>query len=316
MVNKKLFELVSSSDNAKDLDLNSVMEVLRQYLAHSSVNTKVAVLRWIHHLFTEIHDEMADHAVVLFPVLLSVLSDGADEVVLQGLEVLAEIVKASDRDLETKNMQYRKLLISLLNLFNEDKTFLENSGSLIIRQLCVLLNAELIFRTFADIIMEETMNIRFASTMVRALNLILLTSPELFELRSSLRNITNQVRFLKSSLDFVVLIILSLFSEICFSIRVSLPVLVQLSHFHVIPVLVIPVLPTCLSTRYSLVSTFIATQWQRQRTLNCQSLLYSGNLEITMEFLVEIDKLVQLIESPIFACKSRYSQIQSNRLHP
>lgn len=196
MVNKKLFELVSSSDNAKDLDLNSVMEVLRQYLAHSSVNTKVAVLRWIHHLFTEIHDEMADHAVVLFPVLLSVLSDGADEVVLQGLEVLAEIVKASDRDLETKNMQYRKLLISLLNLFNEDKTFLENSGSLIIRQLCVLLNAELIFRTFADIIMEETMNIRFASTMVRALNLILLTSPELFELRSSLRNIKNQVRFL------------------------------------------------------------------------------------------------------------------------
>lgn len=204
MVNKKLFELVSSSDNAKDLDLNSVMEVLRQYLAHSSVNTKVAVLRWIHHLFTEIHDEMADHAVVLFPVLLSVLSDGADEVVLQGLEVLAEIVKASDRDLETKNMQYRKLLISLLNLFNEDKTFLENSGSLIIRQLCVLLNAELIFRTFADIIMEETMNIRFASTMVRALNLILLTSPELFELRSSLRNITNQVRFLRRSLDFVV----------------------------------------------------------------------------------------------------------------
>lgn len=203
-MNKKLFELVSSSDNAKDLDLNSVMEVLRQYLAHSSVNTKVAVLRWIHHLFTEIHDEMADHAVVLFPVLLSVLSDGADEVVLQGLEVLAEIVKASDRDLETKNMQYRKLLISLLNLFNEDKTFLENSGSLIIRQLCVLLNAELIFRTFADIIMEETMNIRFASTMVRALNLILLTSPELFELRSSLRNITNQVRFLKWSLDFVV----------------------------------------------------------------------------------------------------------------
>lgn len=29
---------------------------------------------------------------------------------------------------------------------------------------------------------------------------------------------------------------------------------------------------------------------------------FSGDLEITMEFLVEIDKLVQLIESPIFAC--------------
>lgn len=194
MVNQKLFELVSSSnDVAKDLELNSVMEVLRQYLAHSSVNTKVAVLQWIHHLFTSIHDEMTSHAVVLFPVLLDVLSDGSDLVVLQGLEVLAEIVKASDRDPETKNLQYRKLLLSLLNLFSEEKHFLENKGALIIRQLCVLLSPELVFRTFADIIMDETSNIKFASTMVRTLNLILLTSSELFELRSTLRNITNPV---------------------------------------------------------------------------------------------------------------------------
>lgn len=193
VVNKKLFELVSSSTDIKDLELKSVMEVLRQYLAHSSVNTKVAVLQWIHHLFTEIHDEMTGHAVVLFPVLLDVLSDGSDEVVLQGLEVLAEIVKASDRDPETENLQYRKLLLSLLNLFSEEKTFLEYKGALIIRQLCVLLNPELVFRTFADIIMVETGNIKFASTMVRTLNLILLTSSELFELRTTLRNIKEPV---------------------------------------------------------------------------------------------------------------------------
>ena len=29
----------------------------------------------------------------------------------------------------------------------------------------------------------------------------------------------------------------------------------------------------------------------------------SGQLEVTVDFLVEIDKLVQLIESPIFTCK-------------
>ena len=29
----------------------------------------------------------------------------------------------------------------------------------------------------------------------------------------------------------------------------------------------------------------------------------SGDLEVTVEFLTEIDKLVQLIESPIFTCK-------------
>jgi Vacuolar protein 14 C-terminal Fig4p binding len=29
----------------------------------------------------------------------------------------------------------------------------------------------------------------------------------------------------------------------------------------------------------------------------------SGSLEVTVEFLIEIDKLVQLIESPIFTCE-------------
>jgi Vacuolar protein 14 C-terminal Fig4p binding len=30
---------------------------------------------------------------------------------------------------------------------------------------------------------------------------------------------------------------------------------------------------------------------------------YSADLEITVSFLVQIDKLVQLIESPVFTCK-------------
>lgn len=180
-------------NNLKNLDLDSVMEVLRQYLGHSSVHTKVAVLKWIHHLFTEIHEEMSIHSVSLFPVLLGVLSDSSDDVVLQGLVVLAEIINSTSADDEYKQKQYRKFLVSLLNLFSEEKSFLENKGSLIIRQLCVLLNAELIYRTFAEIICEETTNIKFASTMVRTLNTILLTASELFDLRNSLKDIRNKV---------------------------------------------------------------------------------------------------------------------------
>lgn len=99
IVNKNMLELVSSkadkSQVFSNLDLESVMEVLRQYLAQSSVETKVAVLKWIHHLFTEAKDEMALYATSLFPVLLSILSDNSDEVVLQGLIVLAEIVNST-----------------------------------------------------------------------------------------------------------------------------------------------------------------------------------------------------------------------------
>lgn len=193
-VNKNMLQLVSSKENKTNnlmnLDLDSVMDVLKQYLTHNSVHTKVAVLKWIHHLFTEFHNEMSVHATSLCPVLLSVLSDNSDEVVLQGLVVLAEIVN-STKDNEFNQTQYRKFLLSLLNLFQEEKPFLENRGSLIIRQLCVLLNAEYIYRTFAEIITNENINIKFASTMVRTLNMILLTSSELFDLRNSLKDIRN-----------------------------------------------------------------------------------------------------------------------------
>lgn len=33
-----------------------------------------------------------------------------------------------------------------------------------------------------------------------------------------------------------------------------------------------------------------------------KNVYFSGNQDITLDFLVEIDKLIQLIESPVFAC--------------
>lgn len=131
----------------------------------------------------------------------------------QGLSVLAEIVNSThSKDDKISQTQYRKFLVSLLTLFSEEKPFLENRGAFIIRlvqfslkqqqfftvsfsfrQLCTLLNAEFIFRIFAEIINEEVSNLKFASTVVRTLNTILLTSSELFELRSLLRDIKNEV---------------------------------------------------------------------------------------------------------------------------
>uniref|UniRef100_A0A1A9V0R9 Vacuolar protein 14 C-terminal Fig4-binding domain-containing protein n=1 Tax=Glossina austeni TaxID=7395 RepID=A0A1A9V0R9_GLOAU len=61
-----------------------------------------------------------------------------------------------------------------------------------IQKLCVLLNAEYIYLTFSGIIAEEVINLKFASLIVGLLNSILLTSSELFELRSVLRDIHNE----------------------------------------------------------------------------------------------------------------------------
>ena len=60
------------------------------------------------------------------------------------------------------------------------------------RQLCVLLSAEDIYRSFAELLLQES-NLKFASLMVETLNTILLTTSELFELRSRLRNLSSSV---------------------------------------------------------------------------------------------------------------------------
>lgn len=46
-------------------------------------------------------------------------------------------------------------MINLLELFSTDRRLLETRGSLIIRQLCLNLNTERIYRTFAEILEKE-----------------------------------------------------------------------------------------------------------------------------------------------------------------
>lgn len=125
-VNLNMFGLISSKEEKERafqyLDLDSVMKVLQQYLIQGSVDTKVAVLQWIHHLFTQAENEvisiskwinlkilgqinspldfrfkMSTHAISLYPVLFETLSNNSDEVVIQGLTVLAEIVNCTNK---------------------------------------------------------------------------------------------------------------------------------------------------------------------------------------------------------------------------
>jgi hypothetical protein len=46
-------------------------------------------------------------------------------------------------------------MVNVLELFSTDRRLLETRGSLIIRQLCLHLNAERIFRTLAEILEKD-----------------------------------------------------------------------------------------------------------------------------------------------------------------
>ncbi|KAG5896407.1 hypothetical protein JTB14_022492 [Gonioctena quinquepunctata] len=250
--------IVNEEQIQNELNLFSVVEVLTQYLMHSSIQTKVAVLKWIHDLYTKLPNKMVEYIDVLFPALQRTLSDESDQVVQQCLVVIAEVISSPKTTTANgDNTYYHKFMVSLLLSFSIDRRLLDERGSFIIRQLCVLLNAEDIYKTLAQILVKET-NCKFSSLMVEQLNMILLTSSELYDLRNSLKNLkTEESRSL----------FCCLYETWCHNpvATVALCLLTQ-SYSHV-----------------------------------CDLIKLFGNLEVTVDFLMEIDKLVQLIESPVFA---------------
>nr|CAD7585743.1 unnamed protein product [Timema genevievae] len=244
-------EVVGDVMEEEQLDLPSLVDVLTKHLHHTSVATKVSVLRWIYHLYIKIPTKMFPYIEKLFPELRRALSDSSDEVVQQDLEVLAEIISSpsitsssDDADSENQlpanshgmNPYFSKFVISL--------------------QLCILLNSEDIYTTLSMILKTEE-NVKFASIMVENLNTILLTSSELFDLRMKLKDMNTEESYK---------LFRCLYESWCHD-----------------PVATVAL---CLLTQnYSHACDLIRT---------------FGSLEVTVDFLTEIDKLVQLIESPIF----------------
>ena len=174
-------------------------------LGSDYVPTKMASLRWINMLLEKVPAEMNKYiekvreregetprsrskkitnintAAQLLPSLLKTLADDADAVVLLVLQVLSRISLAVG--------EFSRVLNALLKLFSTDRRLLEIRGSLVIRKLCVLLNAKVVYIQTAAVLSSASneFSLEFISTMVQTLNLILLTAQELQALRDILK---------------------------------------------------------------------------------------------------------------------------------
>lgn len=71
------------------------------------------------------------------------------QVVKHDLQLLAQISASSE------DSYFTSFMVNVLELFSTDRRLLETRGSLIIRQLCLHLNAERIFRTIAEILEKD-----------------------------------------------------------------------------------------------------------------------------------------------------------------
>lgn len=212
--------------------------------------TRVAALKWLLMLHQKAPRKILSMDDGTFPALLKTLSDPSEEVIKHDLQLLAQISSSSEEG------YFKAFMNSLLELFSTDRRLLDQRGSLIIRQLCMSLNTERIYRSFAEILEKEE-DLEFASIMVQKLNIILITSPELVEFRKRLKNLESKD------------------GQALFSILYR-------SWCHN----AVAVLSLCL----------LAQAYEHASNL----LQIFADLEITVQLLVQIDKLVQLIESPVF----------------
>uniref|UniRef100_A0A6N2KRK8 Vacuolar protein 14 C-terminal Fig4-binding domain-containing protein n=1 Tax=Salix viminalis TaxID=40686 RepID=A0A6N2KRK8_SALVM len=166
------------ADPAEGFDVGAILSIARRQLSSEWEATRIEALHWISTLLNRHRVEVLSSLSDIFDTLLKALSDPTDEVVLLVLEVHACIAK----DLQ----HFRQLVVFLVHNFRIDHSLLEKRGALIIRRLCVLLDAERVYRELSTILEGEA-DLDFASIMVQVLNFILLTSSELADLRDLLK---------------------------------------------------------------------------------------------------------------------------------
>ena len=143
--------------------------------------TRLMALRWINFLLHIDQSEVLPQVDQLLPTLFNVMVGSSDQVVLESLTVQSSFAVSS----ETHFKQYILRLVAGFQA-PQGAELLQRRGSMVLRRLCVLLEPERLFVEFAERL-EEQPNLKYAATMVQALNLILLTAPEAKELRQMLQ---------------------------------------------------------------------------------------------------------------------------------
>ena len=131
------------------LDYAAAVGALTLHFLNEHEATRVASLAWLLMLHRRAANKVLATNDGTFPALLATLSDPAEAVVTRDLQLLSQISKNSE------DGYFTSFMVNLLQLFCTDRRLLETRGNLIIRQLCVNLSAERIYRVLADCLEKD-----------------------------------------------------------------------------------------------------------------------------------------------------------------
>lgn len=289
--NSDLLALVR--ETKQNFELGVLVETLtKDLVGKEDVPSKMAVLKWINMLLEKRRRDMNAYIKTLMPMLLSLLTDSSDSVVLLTVQVLSRISLSEEalcgsatKENVRDEKHFEMVIRSVLVLFKENRRLLETRGSLIVRRLCVLLNAKSVYLTMADIVSSfdisgDALTLEFVATMVHTLNLILLTASELSNLRQLLEDCFTKDATSQDSTHIAPFVIRSRY------------------HAKNEGAAVFSALFHCWCNNP--VSTFALCLLARAYDLAFSLIKKFSELEVTVGFLMEVDKLIHLIESPVF----------------
>lgn len=136
-----------------DLDYAAAVNSLTLQFLNENEATRVAALSWLIMLHRKAPRKVVAFNDGTFPALLKTLSDPAEAVVTKDLQLLSQISRNSE------DSYFASFMVNLLQLFSTDRGLLEVRGNLIIRQLCMNLSPERIYRTLADCLEKEEVSV-------------------------------------------------------------------------------------------------------------------------------------------------------------
>jgi len=240
------------------LDYTLTVNALTLQFLNEYEETRLAALKWLMMLHNKVPNKILTLEDGTFPALLKTLSDDSEAVIRYDLELLSQISLRSLVNTEEEGYYFRHFMWNLLSLFGTDRNLLESRGNLIVRILCKNLNAERIYKSFAEYL-EADEDLEFASSMVQNLTLIMITSPELSDMRRKLKQLET-----KESVQ--------LFTHLYRSF----------SHNPISTLTLCLLCPMAYEHAFHLLT------------------ILAHDLEMTVGLLIQVDKLVQLLESPVF----------------
>ncbi|VDK60967.1 unnamed protein product [Anisakis simplex] len=275
-INQRLMALLQQQESL-EIKVDAVIDVLLKHIKHEKRETRMAVLNWIRHLHKTAPKKIFSYMDSIFPILLSVLLDTCDDVLLLDLQLLSDIC-------EEKTMGDTGVIdIAELTLNDTYKQQLSNISPYLIKFALSLLKMfredTLLMNERGVLIIRQLCLLLDPAHIYRCLSVLLMCEEENVEFVSQMVAMLNGILLTATEL---------------FEMRDQLRALQDEESVSLFECLYrswayqpIALLGLCiLSQNYEHASELAKYLWR---------------IDVTLEVLVEIDRLVQLIESPILA---------------